>query len=229
MSQRSASLRFTLALPIVLLLFIVQPGYGKPAGVVPFVVTAATGATLSVNVSGSQVTARGVTPNGEVVVFGRTHRHVGGTPHLGRHASVERDTDGDGVVSLTIAELPPHSVWVVVDQQTGSQAAGAPDGQELRVFPLATGAWYEGAESIDIRSGFLDFLLVRPGKGAWLLDITQGGRNDDDGRLDAVLRARLGTLEQLAGKEKAPTHAQKKDVLAIIDPRTLDVFVKAAE
>jgi len=186
-------------------------------------------ADLSLSVIGTQITARGITPNGEVVLFGRTHRHVGGTPHLGHRASIERDADGDGVVTVTIEELPPHSVWVAVDQQTGGYAVAAPDGQEPRVFALPAGAWRDGSEAIDVSSGYLDFLLVRPGKGAWRLDITQGGRNDGDGTIDAVLRARLEVLEHLTGKEKAPARAQKKDVLAIIDPRTLDVFVKAAE
>jgi len=184
---------------------------------------------LSVTVTGPQVTVEGVTPNGDVVLFARTHRHVGGTPHLGRHASVERDADGDGVVALTVPDLPPHSVWVAVDQQTGSHAIAMPAGRTPNVIALPAGRWREGIASVDVESGYLDILLVRPGKGAWRLDIMEGGGNDGDGKGNASLRARLGILQHLTGKEQAPSQALKKDVLAIIDPRTLDVFVKAAE
>jgi hypothetical protein len=89
--------------------------------------------------------------------------------------------------------------------------------------------WREGSEIVDFNRGYLDFLFVRPGKGAWVLDVFQGTARDDDGVVDGNLRLRVGSMKPLLGKESPPPHATKKDVLAAIDPHTLDAVITGAQ
>lgn len=174
------------------------------------------------------VTATGVTANGEVVFFARSVTIRGGVPVLARHAFVGRDDDGDGVVTHAAA-IPAHSIWVIVDMESGAYAYAASAGVEPRAIVLPPGTWRENHGTIDVSRERGEFLFVRPGKGAWLLDAFQGSARDEDGKNDANLRIRTASMMPLTGKESPPPHPVKKDVLVLIDPRQLDVAIVAAE
>lgn len=175
-----------------------------------------------------RVTATGVTANGEVVFFARSVTYRGGVPVLARHAFVERDDDGDGIVTHAEA-IPALSVWVIVDMESGAYAYAAPTGFEPRVIILPPGTWRENDGTINVSRERGEFLFVRPRKGAWLLDAFQGSVRDEDGKNDSNLRIRTASMAPLTGKESPPPHPVKKDVLVLIDPRLLDVAVVAAE
>lgn len=175
------------------------------------------------------VTAAGVTPGGEVIFFARSVTDIGGVPRLERHAFVDRDEDGDGVVTHALEEMPQYSIWVAVDAQSGSFASAKSGDFPSKTITLSPQEWRENDEAVDLSRDYLDFLLVRPGKGAWVLNVFQGGTRDGDGRVDDNLRLRAADMQPLHGKESPPPHAAKKDVLAIIDPHTLDLAIVAAE
>jgi hypothetical protein len=170
----------------------------------------------------------GLTPQGEVVLFGRSITYDGGVPVLARHALTIRDEDGDGAVTAIMDEVPRHSTWVAVDAESGSYVVGTPEGTTARLITLSPQEWRENDEAVDLSREYLDFLLVRPKKGAWALAVWQGGARDADTRNDDNLRLRTSAMEPLLGKESAPPHAVKKDVIVIIDPRALDIAVVAA-
>jgi hypothetical protein len=195
-----------------------------------FVITALTmNAETRITVDSSGVTVAGVTAGGEVVIFGRSVTDAGGVPRLERHAFVERDDDGDGTVTHVLEEMPQFSVWVAVDAQTGEFSSTKFGDFPSTTIVLSPQEWRENDDAVDLSRAYLDFLLVRPGKGAWMLKVLQGGERDGDGRVDDNLRLRTADMQPLWGKESAPPHAVKKDVLVVIDPHRLDLAVVAAE
>lgn len=175
-----------------------------------------------------RITASGVTPNGEVVFFARSVTYRGGVPLLERHAFVASDADGDGVVTHTLETVPRYSVWVAVDAESGAYTVRTAAGTEPVLIALPAGSWRENDGGADVPRAWVDFLLVRPKKGAWVLDVMQGGARDDDGQNDASLRLRTSAMQPLLGKDAPPPQA-KKDVLVLIEPRTLDVSIVAAQ
>lgn len=187
------------------------------------------GAETRITVGAGEVTATGVTPRGDVIFFGRSVTDIGGVPRLERHAFTGTDTDGDGVVTHVLEEMPQFSVWVAVDAQSGSVATAKSSEFPSKTIILSPQEWRENDDAVDLHRAYLDFLLVRPGKGAWALNVWQGGSRDGDGRIDDNLRLRTADMQPLHGKESPPPRAAKKDILAIIDPFTLDLVVVAAE
>jgi hypothetical protein len=186
-------------------------------------------AAVNISVASNSIVISGVTPGGDVLVFGRSCRQLRGRLRLTRHVFMQRDEDGDGAVTVVEA-IPRSSVFVAVDYESGEFAIASPATFVPRVIALPpTRPWREGSVNVDLRRGYLDFLLVRPRKGAWALEIIQGSARDDDGLVDATLRLRVSAMLPLFGKDSPPPHASKKDVLAIIDPRELDVVIVAAE
>ena len=189
--------------------------------------TEASAVTLSVTTT--RLTVTGTTPRGEVILFGRSGTYESGMPLRKRHLHVLRDDDGNGVVTLDIAEVPRYSAWAAVDLESGDFALGAPASFPLRVIPLPGVVWRGGVSHVDIARDVVDVLFVRPKKGAWLLDLWQGGRRDADGSNDANLRAGLAPLEAIVGKEGPPPTATPRDVLIMIDIRELDVYARSAQ
>lgn len=195
---------------------------------VPFLVTGAF-AEPAVVVSADRVFVTGITPGGDAILFGRSIAYQGGVPVLARHSAPGRDDDGDGTVTWLFDEVQQRSTWVAVDMETGDHAVGSPDGASPRVITVSPHEWRENDDAVDIRREYVDFLLVRPRKGAWALAILQGSSRDGDGRSDTNLRLRTSSMFPLYGKESPPPYAAKKDVLVIIDLFSLDVAVVRAQ
>lgn len=183
----------------------------------------------TVTVGVDRVVVTGITPGGEAILFGRSIAYQGGVPVLARHAASGKDDDSDGTVMWLFDEVEQRSIWVAVDLDTGDHAIGSPDGATPRVITVTPNDWRENDDSLDIRREYVDFLLVRPRKGAWALAVRQGSSRDADGRTDNNLRLRTPSMFPLHGKESPPPYAAKKDVLVIIDLFSLDVAVVSAE
>lgn len=176
------------------------------------------------------VHATGITRGGDAVVFAATIGRYSGMQKLGRHARVITDDDSDGAVTLSVDELPAASVWAVVDLQSGAYSVAAPPGFSLRTMDIPVHGWRGGLEHIDIRRDYLEVLVVRPGRGAWTLRAAEGGSNDDDGSVNAVLRTRLSRMQRIYGPDAVarPPVITPRDLLLIIDPHELDYFVAEA-
>lgn len=190
-----------------------------------------TGDPIRVSFSGDTVHASEVSRGGDVIVFACTIGRYSGMQKLGRHREVVRDADGDGEISLTVDKLSDlASVWAVVDFETGRYALAAPPGLQLRVMEIPEHGWRGGREHFELRRNYLEVLVVRPGVGAWTQSLSEGGSNDDDGQLNAVLRTRLAGMQRLHGDDAAPRPPVivPRDLLLIIDPHELDYLVAEA-
>lgn len=196
----------------------------------PFFAGAADDPVLTVQISANRVTASGVTPRGDVVLFGRSAGWYSGMRHWQRFAVVLNDEDRDGVVTFTLdRNVPAWSVFVMVDFETGAHAIASPEGFTPRQIDLPALVWRGGVSHVDLHRERVDVLFVRPKVGIWSGEIAQGGSRDSDARNDANLRTGLASLQPLAGTRTPPPTATPRDVIAIIDPWDLDVFARRAE
>lgn len=182
----------------------------------------------AMTIGSDRIVVTGITPGGEAILFGRSITYQGGVPVLARHAATGRDDDNDGAVTWLFEEMQERSTWVAVDLDSGAHATGWRSKWTPQVITVSPEEWREDDQAVDLSREFLDFLLVRPRKGAWASAILQGGSSDADGRNDNNLRMRTSAMNPLHGKESPPPHVVKKDVLVIIDSYTLDLVVVTA-
>lgn len=195
------------------------------------------GQKILISFSSEQVRATGITPGGDAVVFGCLIGRYSGLPLIQRHAEIVRDDDKNGEIVLNVERLPATSVWVIVDFSSGRYQVAAPENPVPRSaspkeMSLDEEKWKEGVEPPFLRRDYLEWLVVRPGAGAWAMSIAEGGSRDGDGLHNARLKLDLGALESLTvdGKKKAkPVSVKAKDVLVLIDPYTLDFVVRGAK
>src|SRR5438067_2378845 len=67
-------------------------------------------AAVTMRLTANSIVVSGLTPGGDVVVFGRSRDNVRGTVKAKRHSIVQRDDDADGVVTLPM-EVPRNGVF----------------------------------------------------------------------------------------------------------------------
>ena len=183
---------------------------------------------LQIAVTG-RITVSNVTSGGSIVLFSCSRVSQPRAIHLDPQARVLRDDDRDGVVSFNPVRVPLRSVWIAVDESSGRIAAGAPAEFPLLVKEIATDHLRKDVEG-EIASLAADIprlivLLVRPGSGAWWLSGFDGNVHDRDGVSNGRIELSFEEAQPVDGKEKAPKHLKKDDVLAAIDPGHLDVFI----
>ena len=98
------------------------------------------------------------------------------------------DSDGDGVVTLTVqSAVPFRSVFAVVDQTSGGYAVKTPNG--FPVLPLLEDGsqplvMVDGQRQISVQKSQVQMLLVRPGVGVWNRLLSDGRPADGDGLAD---------------------------------------------
>lgn len=173
-------------------------------------------------------TADGIRPGGDAIWFVHEVTEFNGGPRLARIARVVTDEDRDGRVSLE-GSVTPSSVWAVVDYATGESAIVMPEGAPpVRELRERGNGWAAGSAHLDFGVSDLDVLLVRPGKGAWVVRCLQGGSRDGDGRPDNNLRVRLSDMERLHGADKTPPVALPRDLVIAVHPTELLTFVRSA-
>jgi hypothetical protein len=191
---------------------------------------AQTGA-IALVVAPDSVTIQNVPPGGSVVLFTIARTTVNRRIHLENWGKVLRDDDGDGMVRFDPERnrVPPRSVWVAVDMASGSHAVGAHPGFPLYHQPLAPESLRRqpglpDVAALELELPRLMLLLVRPGKGAWILFGIEGGPGDGDASANRKLSMLFEQADSISGKEKAPQHLLAGDFIAAIDPGHLDVW-----
>lgn len=183
-----------------------------------------------VHVDGATITVSNVTPGGSVLLVMQERGSSGGILTVRQATNTLTDDDGNGVVALTRSEpLAFRSVCVAVDETSGAFAVGAPDGFEPYVAPLPANALKKdaaGAMTTLVSSvPRARLLVVRPGQGAWTLDAREGGKNDHDETADGNLAFNFQDAAKVDSEQTPPSHVQAGDVVAIITPVRLDVFI----
>lgn len=170
------------------------------------------------------VLARGVTPKGTVVWFSVAREISRQSATVVPRMEQKADEDGDGVVRLEPGrDVPLRSIWFAVDLETGEAAVAAPEGFPLQEGDLAGKAIPAALNRLDLQSGFVYLVLVRPGVGAWRLRAGDGGASDEDGEPDGTLRAALASLEGIdPSTPPPPERFSPSDLLLVIDPNRME-------
>lgn len=192
--------------------------------------TARTGdaAGLRLTVGPDAMVASGVTARGKVVFLGITREIApDDVVEIRRRLEVLADEDGDSQVTYQLDQpLARRSMWVAVDLTTGDLGTAAPDG-----FRLSKVNWrgrgltnrHDGRDSVEDARAFAEVLVVRPGTGAWILRLGDGGPDDADGSPDGRLEAALDRMNPLGDSPEPPQRFQRNDVVVLMDPNSMEM------
>ena len=176
--------------------------------------------------------ASGMTAGGQLILLGVSKEYDDGVRRLVRSEAALTDSDQNGSVSMELGqEASPQSAWIAVDLESGAYAVDGPDESLLTSVPLGGEAVQdasegEGDELVIEGRWFLHVLLVRPGVGAWVASVTDGGVDDLDGIGDGIVHFPLERLEPLdGGPALASPSVAAGDVLLAVVPETLETLV----
>ena len=184
-------------------------------------------AQLEIAVEELSVTAKGLTPGGEVVWFGLTRVWMTGADKS-RVVAQTATADAAGEARYDATEgVPRVSVWAVVDLQTGGNALAVPEGMKARELRLPPGAFRRAVsgefESLGERRESLHTLLVRPRVGAWVSFAGDGTDSDGDRARDQVVTVAFKAMNPLGTSGTAPSGLRQGDILVILDPRSMEI------
>lgn len=178
-----------------------------------------------VKIETAEVVADDLTPGGEAVVFTVARERTTWVTHVARESQIVRDEDGDGQVVLDL-EPAFHSVWCVVDLETGRFSVTVPDGfprkeraigsEELQVSPEG------GVRTLRDDRGYVEVLLVRPRVGAWHMSAGDGAASDADAARDGFTAVEFATMEPVGNSPQPPASLEPGDLVIVVNPRNLE-------
>jgi hypothetical protein len=186
--------------------------------------------TLETETDPHRLIVDGLSIGGETAWIGIMRERPKWTTRVVRRHGLERDEDGDGRVEIALDKAVAfHSVWVVVDLTSGDWDIAVPDGfprKELS-FPVDSFRQISAGivDSFQDTRGDIEVLLVRPTVGAWRLSASEGGAHDGDGQSNLQLRAVFSQMRPVGESPTAPGHLSPGDVLVVIDPKSLELYV----
>jgi hypothetical protein len=174
-----------------------------------------------------------VTPSGEVVVFGiaRDQLQVEAA-HIAAYKFILRDANGTGRVRFTAGRpIDTRGVWAFVDVATGRTTV-VPRGLAGNALVLPPGVVkhvkHLDKSRIGLALPLAELLVVRPGEGAWMSIIGDGGPADDDGLTNGVAACAPEAMKHVKSKEtRKLDRIRKGDVVVVIDPVSLGWFASS--
>jgi hypothetical protein len=183
---------------------------------------------LRLTASPDAMVASGVTVKGKVVFLGITREIApDDVAEIRRRLEVIADEDSDGQATYKLDQpIDQRSMWVAVDVTSGDFDTAAPEGFRLRkVNWRGRGITNrpDGRDSVEDARAFAEVLVVRPGTGAWILRLGDGGPDDADGSPDGRLEAALDRMSPLAGSPEPPQRFQRDDVVVLMDPNSMEM------
>lgn len=203
------------------------PGALAASGPVPLGRSASAPAELAVSFETAAVVAGKLTPGADAVFWSVAREPQGVYQRIVRRMGVSV-VDALGEARFEVAEgaVPLKSVWVIADVASGGVSVAAPEGFVLREAPFPGRAFEAGAPGLVNRLRHaqedVDFLLVRPGEGAWRLQTHDQAPTDRDGAADGGVLTSLPDFEPVDALGKPPPERfAAGDVLVVVDPRSL--------
>lgn len=176
-------------------------------------------------------------PGGSVALYALLHEWTGWSSRISEIADVLTDDDADGTVRYELGrEVPPVSVWLAVDLTTGEVAVSGSDDFTPRELTFPPGVLRRGLGNrlnrLEMTGRIVHAFVVRPSAapetaGAWLLRLGDGGERDDDGANDGKMGFALEHMTPVAASPLPPEEIEVGDVIALVDPDTLDFVVAA--
>jgi hypothetical protein len=190
----------------------------------------ASAAVLTTEFADRALIVHGVTPGGAVAVFGLSREPLQThpvTPATVVRAEILTDTDGDGIVQLTLAvPVPRMGMWAVVDLKSGDSAAFPTPGYEPRLIALVPDLLKNDnagqLRKVDWPFSDIDMFVARPSVGAWRYyaskaSLLDENRDDHNGSL----RIDVANMTPIGSSPDAPHNFHKGDVVAVFDRREM--------
>jgi autotransporter-associated beta strand protein len=222
----STEVRFTWAIPHREADETMQLSYGPPSpwtersNTVPFLVKA-NPAPKSPLIFEPRAISGPVAPGGGATWLSVARRRLSnGVPAIEQRVAITPDSDHDGVARWEQPDdVPQLGVWLMTDWADGKIISGKPDGAMPAplAFPKASVLRDpEGRYSHLILplSGFWGVLWIRPGTGAWLLNVSDSSGLDLDGASNGLLVFNVSQMKSISQPDdKPPAGIERGDVL----------------
>lgn len=185
---------------------------------------------LQIAVSSQDVRVTNVTPGGTVVFYSASIANDGGLLRQRKSATMVTDTARAGSVTFSDGRpIPFRSVWVAVEMDSARFVVGGPDGYDLNVRSFPTTHLHGDADGtigvFDLRQVSGQMLVVRPKSGAWEVGASEGGAADADHARNGKLSLSVEDATAIGNSGPPPKRLKNGDVVAVIDPHRLDVFI----
>ncbi|HET7433793.1 MAG TPA: hypothetical protein VFN10_03670 [Thermoanaerobaculia bacterium] len=189
--------------------------------VVPLCATAAAAAP-ALQFAADGIIVRGVTPKASVYIFGIAREANGSFSNVVPLGASVADSDGDGIVEWALGRpLAQRSMWIAVDMTNGTWVTAAPAGYPVTIIPLTDTHLKKTLGSDVDQLAFdgtrVDFLVVRPGSGAWHSVAGLDGPDDETPGDDKITLSSYRLEPQGGTTEAAPKQLKKGDVVFIVD------------
>lgn len=190
--------------------------------------------TLQLSASGHQIQVSGATAGNTVVLMGIAREPLAGATSVESWVRALADDDGDGIATLDLKrEVPLKSAWGAIEIASGNAGVAVAEGFPLEIVrPGPAGFELDPVEQVPLirlDRSTLQFLLVRPGVGAWALKAYDGGSGDlgnlEDGVPDGLLRVDPRQFEPLKAEFGEFPGLSARDWIGAIDDRKLTILL----
>jgi hypothetical protein len=204
-----------------------------PAAVVSLIASALFAAQPSappvVTVAEQQVTVSNATPNANVVLYSIGLEPYRRLERVTRTAKVVV-AGADGVATYASqTPISTRSVWIAVDDATGSYALASREGYEIRRIDFPESALKKDVagevEALLVDRAILHVAVIRPGVGAWAVIGYEGGAGDTDKKSDGHLSLDFALAHPFSDGTPELKHLKNGDVVIAVDPNTLETMV----
>lgn len=183
----------------------------------------------TLTVSGTTISADGLTPGGPVLFFAIQQVRI---PHGTAFRRIERIVTGtsqSGHAQLANTPVATAAVWAAIDLTTGRSTAATPDSLDMRAIPSNNRALKSTPEGIlnrlAVGRSMVEGVLVRPGGGAWAFTVGDGTANDADGEVNGHVECRIDQMRPLGASGAPPASFLPSDTLIVIDPARMATTV----
>jgi hypothetical protein len=145
-------------------------------------------------------------------------------------ANVIVDDDRDGVVTFDLGrQIPPNSIWAVVEPQNGHYGIVTGPHLDLAMVPIPADALRKGAGGAIDRIAFnhdsLELLYVHPGQGAWTWSAMDGDPSADTDGANGITIVSLNKAKPVGGGAQGVTDLALGGTLVAIDPSRMQIGI----
>jgi hypothetical protein len=185
---------------------------------------------LSITLAKRTITVSGLSPGSTAVFFGIAQVPIPGAymNQLKRWAVAVEDTAHKGTATFDLQQdVPPASVWAVVDLRNAHYATISGPGFRAREFALASPLQKGKSLSVDrfrFDRGYLDLLYVHPGLGGWTWTAI-GGTTPDNGGPDNSTIVSLTDGKPVGQAGQKPAAFVPGGILVAVDSVRLEIAV----
>lgn len=177
---------------------------------------------ITVSFTPTTVTASGIAPGSEIAWMAELVEPYNSTVSRRWIRGVAVDDDFDGTITLTPeGSVPEASMWVVASLVDGSYVVDSPRRDLVVRLDLPNLGSPHGPPRID--RNWITGLMVRPGEGAWVFELTDGGPRDADRIFDGRLTLEHSSFEPLGQSTPRQSNGLRGgDLFVILDWDTLE-------